>query len=1214
MKYTRLRHFSILMLVLVFFAAMAAGAVWAESSGDPGDGSAVGASADAGAAGDTMADILDAFSAADLAGSETGGGFGYDPTANQAQPDQVLLTRQQPNTNWVQPSITLTKSVFPDKGAAIGEQIRYDYRIQNNGTVEVRLLTLSDDKLGIIELDQNVLAPGEIAEGSAFYTISACDLPGPIVNTAVAQGFYCYDGGSIPTTATATISIPVIGNAAIKVTKTADKQQVQVGDTINYQFEIQNTGTVELNSVTLVDNKLGLITLSTNQLAPGAATSAAFSYLVSANDVPGPIVNTATATGYYCNQPVQSVASTAVCSVSILFEGQPAISVKKLSDLTVATVGETVQYSFTVTNTGTVSLTAITLVDDRLGAIDLDKTFLLPGETAHGAASYTVVAGDYPGSIVNTATATGVFQDQTVSAQDSVTVEVSLTPGQPAIFVSKTADQPQAQVGETVVYTYTVKNTGEVPVTNVSLIDDKLGAIVLDKTSLLPGEQAVGSASYVVQAGDVPGVTNVAVATAYYNQTELNGEATVTVPVNDSTPGGPALALTKQADRTSALVSETVTYTYQVTNSGAVALEAVALNDDKLGAIVLDKTELAPGETATGSATYTVVCTDLPGPLVNTAVATASYENQTVTSEPASASVTMSSSVSLEVTKTPSVATAKPGDTISYSYTVKNTGTEAVTQVVLSDNKLDLITLDKTDLAPGEQAIGSATYTVLDSDLPGPLTNQATATADYCNTTVSASASANVELSSGGGNGGNGGGGTNKPALTITKQADKTSAQVSETVTYSYTVQNTGQVALTAVALNDDKLGAIVLDKTELAPGETATGSATYTVVCTDLPGPLVNTAVATASYENQTVTSEPASASVTMSSVVSLEVTKTASAMSAKAGDEITYTYTVTNSGTVTVAALALNDDKLGAIALDKSELAPGEQATGSATYTVLESDLSGPLTNLATATAEYCDTTISTTASASVTTGNGNGGGGGGGSQEGTPGLTVTKTPDRLNAAVGDTVKYTYVVKNTGTVNLTSLMLTDDKLGVITLDKTELAPGEQATGTASYTVKTSDLPGPLVNIAVGTAASPKGPADGTAESTVYLLPEGGGGGGDNGGGDNGDGTGGGDNGDNGGNDGNDGNDGIGGGDNGENDGIGGGDEQQPVNPPSEPPATITPPAESTTPQPPAPESAPSAPQPELPYTGGNPLLFVSAGLILAGLGTYLKRYHRRS
>jgi hypothetical protein len=82
--------------------------------------------------------------------------------------------------------------------------------------------------------------------------------------------------------------------------------------------------------------------------------------------------------------------------------------------------------------------------------------------------------------------------------------------------------------------------------------------------------------------------------------------------------------------------------------------------------------------------------------------------------------------------------------------------------------------------------------------------------------------------------------------LSIEKSADPTSASPHQTITYTYTIVNTDNVTVTNITLEDDKLGAISLTVNTLAPGESITATATYTVTIADLPEPIVNTATVT--------------------------------------------------------------------------------------------------------------------------------------------------------------------------------------------------------------------------------------------------------------------------------------------------------------------------------------------------------------------------------
>jgi hypothetical protein len=103
------------------------------------------------------------------------------------------------------------------------------------------------------------------------------------------------------------------------------------------------------------------------------------------------------------------------------------------------------------------------------------------------------------------------------------------------------------------------------------------------------------------------------------------------------------------------------------------------------------------------------------------------------------------------------------------------------------------------------------------------------------------------------------------PALTVAKTANVGTAQVGQTITYTYHVTNSGNITLTGLTANDNKLGSVALNFTTLTPGQITTGMLVYTVITADLPGPLTNTVVVTGLPSNDPAITGTASASVTL-------------------------------------------------------------------------------------------------------------------------------------------------------------------------------------------------------------------------------------------------------------------------------------------------------------------------------------------------------------
>lgn len=224
------------------------------------------------------------------------------------------------------------------------------------------------------------------------------------------------------------------------------------------------------------------------------------------------------------------------------------------------------------------------------------------------------------------------------------------------------------------------------------------------------------------------------------------------------------------------------------------------------------------------------------------------------------ANVSAGEGASLSITKAADKDSAYLGDNITYTIIITNTGNVTLVADNITDTLKGNITSHFSDnLTVGASKSWSYTYTVKDDD-PDPLEN--TVEAHYLveglTTDISASDNCSVDLI--------------HPSITVTKEADKTSASLHETITYTYTVRNIGDVTVDNITLVDDKLGPISLDgsdNTTLASGENITATATYTIDMSDLiAGLIVNTANVTGTDptgESVFATSDPVLVSVTI-------------------------------------------------------------------------------------------------------------------------------------------------------------------------------------------------------------------------------------------------------------------------------------------------------------------------------------------------------------
>ncbi len=238
--------------------------------------------------------------------------------------------------------------------------------------------------------------------------------------------------------------------------------------------------------------------------------------------------------------------------------------------------GDTIRYTYLVTNTGNVTLSNVDvtdIADDAVGApvaiatpalvttdsgtappaqqgaagqtndssdaantTDGDWEALGPSDAVTFTATYVVQPSDLSaptssdGDIDSTARVTGTYVPSTGPSvplatggtrEDVEAVPLNIAP---ALFVDKVAsDTTDVAAGDTVTYTYTVRNDGNVPLTNVTLEDTHNGiALALTPafqsftvntggstntgniiTFLAPGDEAEFTASYVVTQNDI---------------------------------------------------------------------------------------------------------------------------------------------------------------------------------------------------------------------------------------------------------------------------------------------------------------------------------------------------------------------------------------------------------------------------------------------------------------------------------------------------------------------------------------------------------------------------------------------------------------------------------------------------------------------------------------------------------------------------------------
>ncbi|PJJ73583.1 putative repeat protein (TIGR01451 family) [Diaminobutyricimonas aerilata] len=507
----------------------------------------------------------------------------------------------------------------------------------------------TDDACTVTGNDVRCVGGRLIAGSSATYTITA-DVPAN-VTSAVANTATVTSNEEDPTPGnnTSTSTAPLAGMSLTKhagVPVDVNENGItDAGDTIQYTFDVANTGQLDLSDIAVDDPKVGDVTCPVTTLAVGGTTtcSAESVYTVTADDVTaGAVINTATVSA--STPDGQEFTSTPSTTSTPTEAPAPALTLVKSADPSSGTLepGQEITYHFVVTNTGNVPLSDITVDEGtfsgtgELSAVTCPATTLAVDAQVICEATYTLTPEDVDaGEVTNSATASGTPADGTpiTSAPSEVTIP---TPEEPGISVVKTAEGDISEAGQVVEYSFLVTNTGNVTLTDV-VIDEgdfsgtgEVSAIDCPTTTIFAGQFITCTATYEVTQADVDagGITN----TAAVGGTPPSGvpigsdPSTAQVTIDPA----PALTLVKTADADVAVAGQVIEYSFLLTNTGNVTIAAPAVNEvefsgsGELSAVTCPATDpLAPGDSLTCTATYTVTAEDVDaGELTNTAAAT----------------------------------------------------------------------------------------------------------------------------------------------------------------------------------------------------------------------------------------------------------------------------------------------------------------------------------------------------------------------------------------------------------------------------------------------------------------------------------------------------------------------------------------------------------------------------------------------------------------
>ncbi len=369
-----------------------------------------------------------------------------------------------------------------------GELITYTFTVTNCGSTLLKDVWVADYRVfGCAKQEVGDLQPGESYGFQGSYRIPL-DRCGDVVNFAWAVGRSTHCLG-VCDKDWWIVDVPCGPGptAEVEIAKRPQSQTIEYGTGATFTITVTNTGEVDLAPVVVDDPRALECNRSLASLPVGASTS----YQCTVPNVTETFTN------------VVAVTASAPWGEAVFDEDEaqvivavPALEARKGPDLLAIERGGVVTFTVAITNTGEVPLGPLTVQDPLAPACDRSLGSLATGDSIqYECASPAVTA-----SFTNTLYATGTTPaGASVTAQDaarvvigSVSIEKYLgIGGVPEWQQADTPPGPPVLVGTPVWFWFTVRNTGNGVLTNLTLTDSALDLSAYEECvpplTLLPG-------------------------------------------------------------------------------------------------------------------------------------------------------------------------------------------------------------------------------------------------------------------------------------------------------------------------------------------------------------------------------------------------------------------------------------------------------------------------------------------------------------------------------------------------------------------------------------------------------------------------------------------------------------------------------------------------------------------------------------------------------
>ncbi len=371
-----------------------------------------------------------------------------------------------------------------------------------------------------------------------------------------------------------TLSVTLIlANSNLDIRKVVQPTSIDVGESVTYTIQLNNTGDIDITNVTLTDTLPMSTTFSHWLIKPGGVITAGktitwtgtvtggeqvkLSFVVSHTGSTGDII---TNTAYY-SQTDGNASHDATFTVGQA-PGGSNLSIDKSYQPGTVSAGDFVTYTITLNNSGS-SVSNVTITDTLPVSTSFERLVLDPAGgtiTSAKAVTWTGMVPDegqielsfvvsQTGSTGDTITNTAYFSHTSGGGSNDAAFTVGAgQPGNSKLSISKNYQPATVSAGDPVTYTITLENTGDNDLTNVTLTDtlpvsttfkqwlNQPGGVItagktITWTGTVSGAEQIELSFVVSHTGSTD---NIITNTAYYSHTSGTGSGDAAFTVSSS--------------------------------------------------------------------------------------------------------------------------------------------------------------------------------------------------------------------------------------------------------------------------------------------------------------------------------------------------------------------------------------------------------------------------------------------------------------------------------------------------------------------------------------------------------------------------------------------------------------------------------------------------------------------------------------------------------